>query len=607
MGIISKRECIKILIDKLKENNVFEQYMSINDIEKKLDSIVKEVIVEDLSAHGTNGEWNFGNLCLYLDEKKILENGLTKKLKRTISHELLHALTTRVINAKNVRCGLYSYSLNNSKVVYSGRGLNEGTTEYFISKFYPNYYIETYTYSDKVNLLTDITNYSLEQVVVKQIAALYGEDKIIKAYLNNSDIEMPREQYMNIRENMDFITEKRTRNAHILKGREISELSKVEQIKVNMNYDVIEDVFIKNQEYFLEQCLNPEINKINTKQQAEELKSKLKELNSFNINIEGNENANYEKYNFRFIRKYLQIVNKDRSENKKVSFDEVEEYLKSNNSLDVRKESLFNKIVGHFIKMKEGIKLQLSEKKSVFIPIDRGNEGIIYIRECGSEKIAGKKVAKYQYLTSEEYMEFKNSGRQYTGEILRGNIDLKKVAKDKKYASVLAHKVLSESWIKDKLLNCNGYVGHVSSGWACIYEEVRKRMQEEYSFVPFKLAGFNKELYIIQEKSIDHCDLTDYTIVNREEVEKYRNGENNLGIKIKENIDLYRFTHDNIYRSFVENNLLTKNIVSKKNMYFGMCDKGINTNNKGLSYKMGDNLKDDSTNNIKTARCNLDR
>ena len=180
----------------------------------------------------------------------------------------------------------------------NGQGLNEGLTEYLAQKLCPK---SEYVYNRGYVSFNISGVYAMEQVAIKQIAILYGEEKIIDAYLNNHDIDMPQEQYLELRTNFDYINEKESKIRNIYKGRSFEELSDVEQTDVLKATDNIEDIFIQSQQYFLENCLMEEIRTVSNLEQAEVLKEKLKQLNSLRINIRNNEKANYEKYNFAFI------------------------------------------------------------------------------------------------------------------------------------------------------------------------------------------------------------------------------------------------------------------------------------------------------------------
>ena len=395
MPYLTKDDAIRTLIKYLEKSNIFSSYLSIQQIEIKLNEIVEKVEIEVLSSEGLSGYWETQDKKLGLDNKLFNPLFYTSANRdEVIIHELLHALTTKYINGKTF-CGLKYYEKRDGYEEH-GRGFNEGTTEYLAQLICPTDKPTVFEYNEKIKF-KNVGTYKMEQIAIKQLAILYGQDKIIKAYLQNEDIEMPELQYKNLRDNFDFINEKNSFIRNILAEREYKDLTDEWKAKIDDAKNNISDTFITSQQYFLEQCLSQEIDNMETKEQAEELREKLKQLNDLGIEIKGNEKANYEKYNHKFIRKYLEIVNKDRSPQELVGFDAVEEYITSNQKILLQNESFFSKMKISFNILKEKIMSRSEKEENRFIPIERGNEETIYIRECGKESVGGIYIKQYHF------------------------------------------------------------------------------------------------------------------------------------------------------------------------------------------------------------------
>lgn len=558
------------IIAKLKENNIFEKFMSLEEIRHKLIYTVYNVEFEDLTSKECLGFWKPSTQKLVIEKK--LENPSTQK-NEALSvkiHELLHALTTKYISNVEERWGIQQitnahwYIDENGQRVdipfeEKGRGLNEGITEYFSQKLCPE---SEYLYSEKGISFNISGSYPLEQIMIKQLAVLYGEDKIIDAYINNKDIDIPEEAYKQLRRSFDHIDEKDSHIRNKKQGRPWQELSPGERIEIMAVKENIADTFKETQQFFLENCILKEINNINTKEQALEFATKLRELNLLNIKIEGNEKANYEKYNLAFARKYLLIMNKNITYDEQVKFEDILAYLTSGSEQSLKISETLENTKSFLSKVKNFVLSFNSKAEAKFTAINRGSEGNIYIREIGKEIISGNNISIYQYLTEEDYKKYQAGDKTIKGEILRGNIELKKLKKDKDYAKAVGMDLLSQSRVEDKLLNSNGYIGYIAFDYKpYLIPGAAKAFEESQKYIGVELEGFEQKMYICEIASDDKKNnIKKYMVLPKEEIEKSRLMGNKYhpSIIIQGNIDLERVQQDKKYRDFLEQKFLPK-------------------------------------------------
>lgn len=311
-------EIVEIFIENLQNDNILSLFISIEQVKDKLMNIVQRLVIEDLHNKERLGYWGASAGIIGIDE--TLKNAPDKRLQyvHTIIHELLHALSTTIRNG--IQWSGIKKSANDRRYMELGRGLNEGITEYLVQQICPT---AEYLY-DKNGISFNIAGpYPMEQIMIKQLALLYGDDKIVEAYLNNHDINMPHEEYLELRENFDCINNWKTQIREISRGRRKTELSEEEHSQIaELKYDIAE-LFKQSQQFFLESCLAVEIEQISTLEEAEELSEKIRKLNSLNIKIEGNEKANYRRYVMMFAKKYVQIVNQNRNSGEQIRFEDM--------------------------------------------------------------------------------------------------------------------------------------------------------------------------------------------------------------------------------------------------------------------------------------------
>lgn len=583
------------LMNKLNENNIFEKFMDISAIRNKLLSIVKDIIDTKKDKPGTPAGWHPFRMVLirfpeYFDEDVDKEGAIV--------HELLHALSQKTINNNEVYSGV-CYKINDiekDKTVGYGAGLSEGITEYLAQRICKGI--------EEPWVMNDISfncsgSYVLEQTMVKQLVELYAEDNIIDAYLNNKDTSKTNKAHRKLIMYFDQILEIHKSESKLdaelkeleeknekldKKDEELEKRIKEYEIELEKVQRNMTEKFKEAQQYFLETFLIKEINKITTIEQAQEMFLKLKNLNSLNIKIDGNDKANYEMYNFIFIRRYLDIINKGKSINQQKKFDDIEKQLlgidkaEENNNMMMEVESeevehLFRGKIKRFLNAINSFIMSKNMKKHVeFIRIERGTEGDLYIRACGEETIGGEKVINYQCLNAEEYEKYKSEVDYNGGEILKGNIELDKLAKDKAYEKAVSQHLLSERVLDDRLINYNGYIGQLNDNLLPeMNSAVENRMKEYERYCMINPKGYEEKIYIIEFNNNDNNnekkdDLKEYMILTEDEVKKRKKlGAEFIAEKlIKGKIDLDRINSDKNYREFLENSFLTKQHINDR-------------------------------------------
>ncbi|MBQ7668345.1 MAG: hypothetical protein IJS47_03365 [Clostridia bacterium] len=558
MSEIDVKEFIEsTLIEELNKNNIFEGYLTVDQVREKLLRVVHKVEEKDLSKEELGGYWQSSTNYIAISSKLD-----SNEYKKVAIHELIHALVQDELN--NAVTGI--------KRNENCRGLNEGITEWLTNKLLKG---KTNEYTSFNVSFSIEGSYPMEQIMVKQIEHLYGKDMLIKAYINHENLDIP--EFRTIADAFDHIDAKDSYIRNIRKGRKMSELSDEEKEQIILAKNNLENTFVDAQKIFLSKCLKPEIERVSTLEEADELKRKLKELNAIDINASLTD-AKYEQYNDMFIRKYLEIVNRGKKPNEMVKFDDVaKEILSSSNVPQVipKAKSLFERIKSKFFKEKE---TQFHETE--FIPIDRGEDGILYIREWGEDLVDGVRLKNYQYLTEEEYQQYLQGDHEYKGELLKGNIDIKKLD-DPTYARAVGQKLLSSQMIDERVLNYGGYIGHLDKYMQnAIDENVQERLEEKDKIQILHPKGYEKDyfgreqsMYLVKlEEKVGKDNLNKYCLMTKSSLEEYRAGERfNLGEVFTADIDSWKLRNDIAYREFIEKEFMTKERLDSRggNLYLG--------------------------------------
>lgn len=180
MKRMTKEELIEYFIEQLGENEILGNVMSIEQIRKKLNGIIKDVTFEE--EIGTfRGSWSVdieGNGIINFDLTKIP----FREQAKVIVHELLHVLsmsTTKLpLGLVTQKCGLQTTTINTTtkKKYHLGQhntALNEGMTDVLAEMI-------TGTSSD---------GYNKEKDIYKILAIIVGKDAMIKKFFTEGVLD----------------------------------------------------------------------------------------------------------------------------------------------------------------------------------------------------------------------------------------------------------------------------------------------------------------------------------------------------------------------------------------------------------------------------------
>lgn len=195
-----KEEAINEFGKQIKENNVFKNVISEQQIEEILEENIESVYYKEINAEGRYNPKRKSIEIGYNEEENVQQNALT--------HETLHSLSDRGENGIGF---LTRYGKNER-----GRGLTEGITEYLTEKIRGrksnNYPIEKSTYAilehfaDRESFLYDYiygTNRAEAKIWKKHgstVVNMYKEvitllDKITIANISYGNIDVKSETY----------------------------------------------------------------------------------------------------------------------------------------------------------------------------------------------------------------------------------------------------------------------------------------------------------------------------------------------------------------------------------------------------------------------------
>lgn len=188
MKQMSKEEIIEFFIEQLGNNKILGKVMSIEQIRKKLNYIIRDVTYNEdkqIYAKASCNPEPSGKVTLNFDLNRIKTFDDYKKI---IVHEVLHALSSKIrvikksINLKgkfeeaNVKSGFQIsknvryYSNGNIKFEKQNVAINEGMTDTL------------------AEMITGIQNntYSREKYIYKIASIIVGEDNILKEYFSEN-------------------------------------------------------------------------------------------------------------------------------------------------------------------------------------------------------------------------------------------------------------------------------------------------------------------------------------------------------------------------------------------------------------------------------------
>jgi len=172
MNRMTKDELIEYFIEQLGDNEILGQFMSIEQIRKKLQTIIKNVTYNDEKGN-CSAHWGIesdGKGIINFDLKKIPSS----QEKEHVVHELLHALSTSTKTEPDTgavieKCGiLYSkkiyFTNENYMCTAKNMAINEGMTDFLSEKITRGWH----------------NGYDSEKSIYKVLATIIGQDIILK-------------------------------------------------------------------------------------------------------------------------------------------------------------------------------------------------------------------------------------------------------------------------------------------------------------------------------------------------------------------------------------------------------------------------------------------
>lgn len=281
-----KEKIINLILESFKESPEFFSYITLDEIRQRLDMNIDYVKPFEINFGDRDGKYCFIDKSIrYLPKYNL--NNLDTKAKTVMVHEGLHALSTKIYKRDKenleVICGIHYMKEHRIKKCLlempyeSGRGLNEGITQWFTRKL-----TSPPPPSVLVGMILGIQgikndSYPLEQTFVEELAILYGEENIIKAYLNNdisfivdeisknSLISKPEMKFDDLKERVDVLNE--------------IDSSRVLELK---------NSFLESQHFFIDEFLDKEIElamKSGDKAKINDIGEKLQKLLELDIKI----------------------------------------------------------------------------------------------------------------------------------------------------------------------------------------------------------------------------------------------------------------------------------------------------------------------------------
>lgn len=341
----SKEKLIEMFLEVVEQNEEFKQYI---DVEQ-----AREILNANIEAVLENAEMEVGNFLAVYEvfdktislSKSVDINNLTNRIKITCVHEVLHALTRNMeLDEKKIGEGFSGINYFNQYETTNmfrkaeldwydtGRGLNEGITEWLAEKLVgEKIKAEGLCVCNIMGIRNqEGASYPLEQILVKELIILYGEETIIKAYLNN-DVSI-----------IKGAIEKNTQSEKA--GDKFDEFSDLADSLVEMDMSALgnigskdfrkeyREVFSKTQDFFTEEFLTKEIEIALESQdmaKIEEVKGKIEKLLELNIDVKGKGNP------------FNDIAEK---------FNEQIQSMGIESQIPIKKETLFDKLKKSFSK-----------------------------------------------------------------------------------------------------------------------------------------------------------------------------------------------------------------------------------------------------------------
>jgi len=194
MEQMTKEELIEFFIEQLGDNRILGKVISIDQIREKLNYIINDITYRQNKTIFAKASWNpepTGKGSLNFDLEKI---STFEEYKKIIVHELLHALSTKIvllgdgiyknrkfkkINAKTglelIKCSRYFIDGKNIQSSTENVAINEGMTDTL------------------AEMITGVQNdtYNSQKNIYKIVSIIIGEDNALKEYFSEN---VPEEQ-----------------------------------------------------------------------------------------------------------------------------------------------------------------------------------------------------------------------------------------------------------------------------------------------------------------------------------------------------------------------------------------------------------------------------
>ena len=293
----NKERIIDFFLEIIEQNEWFKQYISVEEAHSILNENVEKVIENaEFSKSNTIAAYYFMTKIISFTRNVDIQN-MTIDAKINIIHELLHALTRNIeFNDTEVGEGFIGihFVKNFEKIIMwrkyidfydTKKGLNEGITEWLVGKL-----VGKKSRVNKVSLYDvaginhlEVGSYGLQQVLVKELVILYGEDTIIRAYLtndiniiknaiaNNSKIENPDKTFEDFSDLADSLVE----------------MEMATDIRKEFRKE-IRETFSRTQDFFVKEFLTKEVEvalESHDIVKIEEIKVKIEKLLELHIDI----------------------------------------------------------------------------------------------------------------------------------------------------------------------------------------------------------------------------------------------------------------------------------------------------------------------------------
>lgn len=298
----NKEKIIDFFAKTIEQNKWLKKYISVEEACYVLNENVVEVRENyEMPQINVNAFYSYMDKLICFSKKVDIQN-MTTDDKEVIIHELLHALTRNIeFNNDEVGegfIGIHFVKQFERRVLFRNyidfyekrMGLSEGITQLLAERLIEKKEsVNKFSAYDIIGInISESGSYALEKILVKELAILYGEDTIIRAYLtndiniiknaiaNNSKIENPDKTFEDFSDLADSLVEMD---------------SSIDIRKENRKQT--RDMFSTTQDFFVKEILTKEIEVALESYdivKIEEIKVKIEKLLELDIDIRGKGN-----------------------------------------------------------------------------------------------------------------------------------------------------------------------------------------------------------------------------------------------------------------------------------------------------------------------------